>query len=82
MPMIELTPEQVKAIEQEENLSVVVNPKTREEFILIRKERFEAMQKWIAPLKRRWDDPADDNLTKKIMKSGYFSGDEGILPSC
>ena len=63
--MIELTPEQVQAVEQEESLPVVVNPKTREEFVLIRKERYEVMQKWIAPLKRRWDNPADDNLTKQ-----------------
>jgi hypothetical protein len=62
--MIELTPEQMQAVEQEEPLSIMVNPKTQEEFVLIRKERYEAMQKWIAPLKRRWDNPDDDNLTK------------------
>jgi hypothetical protein len=63
--MIELTQEQMQAVEQEEPLPVMVNPKTQEEYVLIRKERFEAMQKWIAPLKRRWDDPADDDLIKK-----------------
>jgi len=60
--MIELSVEQVQAIERGEPLPVVVNPKTREEFVLLPKKRFEAMQKWIAPLKRRWDDPADDDL--------------------
>lgn len=64
--MIELTLEQMQLVEQEEPLPVLVNPKTREEFVLIRKERYKAMQKWIAPLKRRWDDPADDDL---IIKS-------------
>lgn len=63
--MIELTPEQAQALNQNEPLTIVLNPKTSEEFVLIRKERYEAMQKWIAPLKRRWDDPADDNLIKK-----------------
>ena len=63
--MIELTPEQVQAIEREEPLPVVVNPNTREEFVLIRKKRYDAMQKWIAPLKRRWDDPADDDLIEQ-----------------
>jgi hypothetical protein len=63
--MIELTPEQVQAVEQGEALPVLVNPKTQEEFVLVRKERFEAMQKWVAPLKRRWDDPADDDLIRK-----------------
>ncbi len=43
----------------------MVNPKTHEEFILIRKARFDAMQKWIAPLKRRWDNPEDDDLIAK-----------------
>ena len=65
--MIELTPEQVQAVEQEEPLPVVVNPKTREEFVLVRKDRFEAMQKWMAPLKRRWDNPADDDLIRKDL---------------
>jgi hypothetical protein len=60
--MIELTLEQVQAIERGEPIPVLVNPKTREEFVLIRKHRYEVMQKWIAPLKRRWDDPADDDL--------------------
>jgi PHD/YefM family antitoxin component YafN of YafNO toxin-antitoxin module len=63
--MIELSQEQMQAVEQEEPLPVLVNPKTRKEYVLIPKERFEAMQKWIAPLKRRWDDPADDDLIKK-----------------
>jgi hypothetical protein len=63
--MIELTPEQVQAIDQGEPLPVVVHPQTREEFVLIRKARYEAMQKWIAPLKRRWDNPADDDLIKR-----------------
>jgi hypothetical protein len=63
--MIELTPEQVQAVEQQEAPPVVVNPKTREEFVLVPKERFEAMQRWMAPLKRRWDNPADDDLIRK-----------------
>lgn len=65
--MIELTPEQVQAVEQQELLPIVVNPKTREEFVLVRKDRFEAMQKWLAPLKRHWDNPADDDLIRKDL---------------
>ena len=44
---------------------LVVNPRTQEEFVLVRKDRFEVMQKWVASLKRRWDDPADDDLIRK-----------------
>jgi hypothetical protein len=29
------------------------------------KDRFEALQKWVASLKRRWDDPADDDLIRQ-----------------
>lgn len=42
----------------------MVDPRTQEEFVLVRKDRFEAMQKWLASLKRRWDDPADDDLIR------------------
>jgi hypothetical protein len=63
--MIELTKEQVRAVGQSEQLPLVVNPKTREAFVLVRKDRFDAMEKWLAPLKRRWDDPADDGLNEQ-----------------
>jgi hypothetical protein len=52
-----------------EPLPVMVNPETGEEFVLLPKERYEAMQKWIAPLKRRWDDPADDDLIEQPHES-------------
>ena len=57
----------MQAVEQQEVLPIVVNPKTREEFVLVRKECFEAMQKWMAPLKRRWDNRADDDLIRKEL---------------
>jgi hypothetical protein len=65
IPMIELTAEQVQAAEQAEQLPIVVNPKTHEEFVLVHKDRSDAMQKWMASLKRRWDDPDDDDLIRK-----------------
>jgi hypothetical protein len=63
--MIELTEQQAEAVAQADTLPVMVNPKTQEEFILVRKDRFEAMQKWLASLKRNWDNPGDDELIRK-----------------
>jgi hypothetical protein len=63
--MIELTAEQAVALARAEHPLLVVDPTTHEEFVLVRKDRFEAMQKWMASLKRRWDDPADDDLIRK-----------------
>jgi hypothetical protein len=63
--MIELTQEQAEALVRAEHPPLVLNPRTQEEFVLVPRDRFEAMQKWVASLKRRWDDPADDDLIRK-----------------
>jgi hypothetical protein len=63
--MIELTEEQAVALAQAEQFPLVVDPRTQKEFVLVPRDRFEAMQKWVASLKRRWDDPADDDLIRK-----------------
>jgi hypothetical protein len=57
--MIELTHEQAMAVEQGEP-PVLLNPATGEEFVLIRKEAYEKMRRFMAPLERGWDDPALD----------------------
>lgn len=67
--MIQRTLEQVQAMQRSERLPVLVNPTSGEEFVLQRKDRYEAMQKRIAPLKHRWDDPADDDLIEQPHES-------------
>ena len=62
--MIELTGEQADALGRAEQPPLLVDPRTREEYVLVRKDRFEAMQKWVASLKRRWDDAGDDDLIR------------------
>ena len=62
--MIELTEQQAEAIARTEQPLLVVDPLTREEFILMRRDRFDAVQKWMTSIKRRWDDPADDDLIR------------------
>lgn len=64
--MIELTGDQARAIERSaEQPPLLVNPQTQETFVLARKDVYDRMQRWLAPLKRRWDNPADDDLTRK-----------------
>ena len=63
--MIELTEAQAEALRRAEQPPLVVDPRTQEEFVLVPRDRFEAMQKWVASLKRRWDDPGDDDLIRK-----------------
>jgi hypothetical protein len=55
-PLFELTTEHASAAANGE--PVIVHPQTWEEFIMIRKERYDAMQKWICSLTRNWDNPA------------------------
>jgi hypothetical protein len=63
--MIELTPDQSHDIELDPRAHpLVLDPRTKETFVLVLKDVFEAMQRWIAPLKRRWDNPEDDDLTQ------------------
>jgi hypothetical protein len=63
--MIELTEEQATALARSEQPPLVVDPRTRAEFVLVPRDRFEAMQRWVASLKRRWDDAADDDLIRR-----------------
>ena len=57
--MIELTAEQTRAVLEGGN-PVLLNPETQEEFVLVRKEVFERMRRFLAPLNKGWDDPALD----------------------
>jgi hypothetical protein len=60
--MIELTTEQVRAVETSANPPEMVNPRTGEAFILLRKDIYERIRQVIAETNERadWDDPAFD----------------------
>jgi len=58
--MIELTEQQVRALEQADKPATVLNPKTQETFVLVSKEVFEVMRKWMEPFRSGWDDPTMD----------------------
>jgi hypothetical protein len=64
--MLELTRDQMQAIDRNgDQPPLIVDPRTKEALVLVRKEIYDAMQKWVGPLKRRWDNPAADDLTRK-----------------
>jgi hypothetical protein len=60
--MTELTELQLQAVERGDPL--LVNPATREEFVLVRSDVFDRMRKLLAPLNKGWDDPALDVYEK------------------
>ena len=62
--MIELTQEQVRQVDAG-HPAVAVDPRTREEFVLVRKSTYDRLQAIIKPLARNWDNPADDDLIRK-----------------
>ena len=63
--MIELTEQQRQALDGTEQLPVAVDPKTGQEYLLIRREVYELARKTLKPFGRGWDDPADDDLIRK-----------------
>ena len=63
--MIELTPEQQQALDGPEQPAVAVDPRTGQEYLLIRREIYEKVQSVLRPFGRAWDDPADDDLIRK-----------------
>jgi hypothetical protein len=65
--MIELTQEQARGLEAGEQPPVVLDPRTGQEYRLIRKEIYELVRGTLKPYGRGWDDPADDDLIRKDL---------------
>jgi hypothetical protein len=64
--MIELTQDQAQAIEREATKpTIVVDPLTGQQYRLIKEEIYELMQGVVRPFNRNWDNPEDDDLTRK-----------------
>jgi hypothetical protein len=64
-PMIELTEAQSKALESPPQPAVVLDPRTGQEYLLIRKEIYDKVRLMLKPFGRNWDNPADDDLIRK-----------------
>ncbi len=62
--MIELTPEQAKALDAPVQPAVAVDPRTGQEYLLIRREIYDKVRLMLKPFGRNWDNPADDDLIR------------------
>jgi hypothetical protein len=63
--MIKLTPEQLETLDAPEQPPVAVDPRTGQEYLLIRREVYDKVRLMLKPFARGWDDPADDDLIRK-----------------
>jgi hypothetical protein len=64
--MIELTEQQRQALDaQAQQPPVVIDPRTGQEYLLIRREIYELVRRTLKPLGRGWDNPEDDDLIRK-----------------
>jgi hypothetical protein len=63
--MIEFTQEQLNALDASEQPAVAVDPRTGQEYLLIRREVYEKVRSVLKPFGRAWENPADDDLIRK-----------------
>jgi len=63
--MIELTEQQLQALDAPPQPAVAVDPRNGQEYLLIRREIYELVRGTLKPYGRGWDDPADDDLIRK-----------------
>ena len=63
--MIELRDDQLQALEATQQPPVAVDPRTGQEYLLIRREVYEGVCGILRPLGRNWDNPADDDLIRR-----------------
>jgi hypothetical protein len=64
--MIELTEEQRQALDTPtEQPPVVVDPRTKQEYLLIRREVYEKVRGILKPYGRAWDNTEDDDLIQE-----------------
>jgi hypothetical protein len=62
---IQLSPEQLQALDTCKQPAVAVDPRSGQEYLLIRREIYELVRGTLKPYGRGWDDPEDDDLIRK-----------------
>ena len=63
--MIELRDNQLQALDAPEQPPVVLDPRTGQEYLLIRREIYEKVRKVLKPLGQAWDITADDDVIRQ-----------------
>jgi hypothetical protein len=63
--MIELREDQLQALDAPEQPPIAIDPRTGQEYLLIRREIYEMVCGFLKPLGRAWDNPADDDLIRE-----------------
>ena len=63
--MIELSEDQLQVLDALEQPPVAVDPRTGQQYLLIRREIYEKVRGFLKPYSRAWDNPADDDLIRK-----------------
>jgi hypothetical protein len=63
--MIELHEDQLPPLDAPEQPPVAVDPRTGQEYLLIRREIYEKVRGFLQAYGRVWDNPADDDLIQE-----------------
>jgi hypothetical protein len=63
--VIQLHEDQLQALDTPQQPPVVVDPRTGQEYLLIRRDVYERVRGLLKPLGRAWDNPADDDLIRE-----------------
>jgi hypothetical protein len=66
--MIELTPQQQLAIDATEQPPVAVDPRTGQEYLMIRREIYEQVRGILKPFNRGWEDDPDMDAYEQYRK--------------
>lgn len=69
--MIELHEDQLKMLDALQQPPVAVDPRTGQEYLLIRREIYEKVRGFLKPFARAWDNPEDDGLLREEPKANF-----------
>ena len=54
----------MKALDAPQQPAVAIDPRTGQEYLLIRREIYDKVRLMLKPFGRNWDNPADDDLIR------------------